>query len=134
MWAFGRPGWKCHGRHLLPTTHSAAPCYLWLPESLGWRSLPLKFRWYMSLSLYSSFSSRPQDHVYELLNTIDACQCHFDIVRSFTILFCSAVKEQARSGWVWIGWHETRRMVPSVVAPGLYRLFFFLRWGVNNKG
>uniref|UniRef100_A0A8C0R4M3 NCK associated protein 1 like n=1 Tax=Canis lupus dingo TaxID=286419 RepID=A0A8C0R4M3_CANLU len=25
----------------------------------------------------------PQDHVYELLNTIDACQCHFDINLNF---------------------------------------------------
>lgn len=30
-----------------------------------------------------------QDHVYELLNTIDACQCYFDIVSAY--FFCCFV-------------------------------------------
>uniref|UniRef100_A0A8C0L817 NCK associated protein 1 like n=1 Tax=Canis lupus dingo TaxID=286419 RepID=A0A8C0L817_CANLU len=33
--------------------------------------------------IHSHFQFFPQDHVYELLNTIDACQCHFDINLNF---------------------------------------------------
>ena len=42
----------------------------------------------------------PQDHVYELLNTIDACQCHFDIVRFFAILFYPRAMEMVSVGTV----------------------------------
>lgn len=59
----------------------------------------------MSSSLSSSLilisNSTPQDHVYELLNTIDACQCHFDIVRFFAILLYPRAMEMVSVGTVW---------------------------------
>ena len=43
----------------------------------------------------------PQDHVYELLNTADACQCHFDIVRFFAALRYPRAMTMASAGTVW---------------------------------
>lgn len=66
------------------------------------RSLPLSSgsTCYL-LFIHSHLQFYPQDHVYELLNTIDACQCHFDIVRFFAILFYPKATEMVSVGAVW---------------------------------
>lgn len=89
----------------LPELSKPPVRYLVAPQDLQGRApfpqipvVPVIFSFFF---IDSHLQFYPQDHVYELLNTIDACQCHFDIVRFFAILFYPRAMEMVSVGTVW---------------------------------
>ena len=89
----------------LPELSKPPVSYSVVPQDLQWRApfpqipvVPVIFSFFF---IDSHLQFYLQDHVYELLNTIDACQCHFDIVRFFAILFYTRGMEMVSVGTVW---------------------------------